>query len=125
MAKIDSSESIINIHRSSSSLWSNCRPDIQRRINALLNYQAEYFRLRVEFYRQIQDLQYRYSPQFEQILERRRKIIDGSCEPTELEKQINWSNISNQISESDVIQSVSQELEQVSSKNILDTSKSN
>jgi len=105
---------MINIHRSSSSLWSNCRPDIQRRINALLNYQAEYFRLRVKFYRQLQELQYAYSPQFERILERRRTIIDGSCEPTELEKQINWSNIS-----------ISQELEQVSTKNMLDTSNSN
>ncbi len=81
----------MNIHRSSSSLWSNCRPDIQRRINALLNYQAEYFRLRVEFHRQLQGLQFAYSPQFEEILERRRKIIDGSVEPTEKEKQINWS----------------------------------
>jgi hypothetical protein len=116
---------MINIHRSSSSLWSNCRPDIQRRINALLNYQAEYFRLRVEFYRQLQELQYAYSPKFEQILERRRTIIDGSCEPTELEKQINWSNTSNQISESDLIQSISQEFEQVSTKNMLDTSNSN
>jgi len=115
MAETNTSESmIINIHRSSSSLWSNCRPDIQRRINALLNYQAEYFRLRVKFYRQLQELQYAYSPQFERILERRRTIIDGSCEPTELEKQINWSNISNQISESDLIQSISQEFEQVS-----------
>jgi len=86
--------SIINPHRSSSSLWSACQPNIQRRIHALLNYQAEYFRLRVEFHRQLQDLQYLYNPQFEQIFERRRKIIDGSCEPTELEKQINWSNIS-------------------------------
>jgi hypothetical protein len=100
--------------QSSSSLWSNCRPDIQRRINALLNYQVEYFRLRVEFYRQLQDLQYAYNSEFERILERRRKIIDGSCEPTELEKQINWSNIS-----------ISQELEQVSTKNILDISNSN
>ena len=88
---------MINLDRSSSSLWSNCRPDMQRRINALLNNQAEYFRLRVEFYRQLQDLQYTYSSQFERIFERRRKIIDGSCEPTELEKQINWTN---QISES-------------------------
>ncbi len=121
MAKIDTSESVINIHRSSSSLWSNCRPDIQRRINALLNYQAEYFRLRVEFHRQIQDLQYVYSPQFERILERRRQIIDGSCEPTELEKQINWSTTSNQIPQSDLIQSVSQ----VSTENTLDTSEGN
>lgn len=85
---------MINIHRSSSSLWSSCRPDIQRRINALLNYQVEYFRLRVEFYRQLQNLQYEYSSKFEQIFERRRKIIDGSCEPTEIEKEINWSKTS-------------------------------
>jgi nucleosome assembly protein 1-like 1 len=95
MEKIETCETMMNTHRSSSSLWLNCRPDIQRRINALLNYQAEYFRLRVEFYRELQQLQYVYSSQFEQILERRRKIIDGSCEPTELEKVINWSNISN------------------------------
>ena len=88
----NTSEVVINTHHSSSSLWSNCRPDLQRRINALLNYQAEYFRLRVEFHRQLQELQYVYSPQFERIFERRGKIIDGSSEPTEREKQINWSN---------------------------------
>jgi hypothetical protein len=69
---------VINSHRSSSSLWSDCQPNIQRRINALLNYQAEYFRLRVEFHRQLHDLQYAYNPQFEQIFEQRRKIIDES-----------------------------------------------
>jgi nucleosome assembly protein 1-like 1 len=96
---------MINIDCSSSSLWSNCRPDIQRRINALLNNQAEYFRLRVEFYRQLQDLQYAYNSQFERILERRRQIIDGSCEPTEVEKEIHWS-------ESDLTPSISQEMKQ-------------
>ena len=71
----------IEPRRSSSSLWSNCRPNIQRRINALLNLQADYFRLRVEFYRHLQDLQYTFSPKFEQILEQRRKLIEGTTNP--------------------------------------------
>ena len=75
---------------SSTSLWSNCRPNVQRRINALLNNQAEYFRLRVNFYRQLKDLQDVYHPQFDEILQRRRKIIDGSDEPTEAEKEVHW-----------------------------------
>ncbi|CAF3480021.1 unnamed protein product [Rotaria socialis] len=93
MATTENSPVIENLHHSSSSLWSNCRPDIQRRINALLNYQVEYFRLRVEFHRQLQDLQYAYNPEFERIIERQRSIIDGSCEPKELEKLINQSSI--------------------------------
>ncbi|CAF2405409.1 unnamed protein product [Rotaria sp. Silwood2] len=119
MAKIENSETIVNTHHSSSSLWSNCRPDIQRRINALLNYQAEYFRLRVEFYRQLQDLQYAYNPEFERILARQRTIIDGSCEPTELEKQINESITSNPTSKSNLNQSTLQKYEQISTQNIL------
>jgi nucleosome assembly protein 1-like 1 len=103
MSTIETCETMINIHRSSSSLWSNCRPDIQRRINALLNNQAEYFRLRVQFYRHLQDLQHTYSSHFDRIFERRREIIDGSSEPTEIEKQINWSN---QIPESVLIPSL-------------------
>ncbi|CAF1290597.1 unnamed protein product [Rotaria sordida] len=120
MAKIENSETKENIHQSSSSLWSNCRPDIQRRINALLNNQVEYFRLRIEFYRQLQDLQYAYNPEFERILVKQRTIIDGSCEPIELEKQINESNTSTPISESNLNQSISQKYEQISTENILD-----
>ena len=72
---------IVEPRRSSSSLWSNCRPNIQRRINALLNLQADYFRCRVEFYRHLQDLQYAFSAKFEQILDQRRKLIEGSSGP--------------------------------------------
>lgn len=86
---MENSEPKINIHpSSSSSLWPNCRPDVQRRINALLNYQAEYCRLRVEFHRQLQDLQYAFSPEFERILEEQRAIINGSYKSLELNKQI-------------------------------------
>ena len=80
MATNELSETQIHPDRSSSSLWSNCRPNIQRRINALLNLQADYFRLRVQFHREIQRFQYTYSSKYEQILEQRRKIIDGSAE---------------------------------------------
>ncbi|CAF0888444.1 unnamed protein product [Rotaria sp. Silwood1] len=125
MAKIENSETKVNTHHSSSSLWSNCRPDIQRRINALLNYQVEYFRLRVEFYRQLQDLQYAYNPEFEQILARQRAIIDGSCEPIELENQMNKSIISNSTLESNLNQSSSQTYEQISTQNIFPNSQSN
>ena len=81
--------SIINPHRSSSSLWSNCRPDIQRRINALLNYQARIFSITCRnFIDNLQDLQYTYSSQFEQIFERRiDEIINGSYESKELENE--------------------------------------
>lgn len=68
----------MSIDSSPSCIWSNCQPGIQHRINALLNYQAEYFRLRAEFHRQLQDLQYSYYPQFEYILEQRRQVINGS-----------------------------------------------
>jgi nucleosome assembly protein 1-like 1 len=81
MATNEVSASPIPPDRSSSSLWSNCRPNIQRRINALLNLQADYFRLRVQFHREIQRFQCTYASQFEEILEQRRKIIDGSAEP--------------------------------------------
>ena len=118
MANIDNCEKIINMRRSSSSLWSDCQPNIQRRINALLNYQAEYFRLRVEFHRQLQDLQYAYNPQFERILECRRAIINGSLEPMELEKQINEPNSSNQLLDLDLIQSILKKNEQISTKTI-------
>ena len=81
----------MNLSASSSSLWSNCRPNLQRRINTLLNNQTEYFRLRVNFYRQLKDLQDVYHSQFEEILQRRRTII------TEAEKEIHWpmTSISN------------------------------
>ncbi|CAF0873697.1 unnamed protein product [Adineta ricciae] len=68
----------MSVDSSPLSIWSNCQPGIQHRINALLNYEAEYFRLRAEFHRQLQDLQYSYYPHFEQILEQRRQIINGS-----------------------------------------------
>ncbi|UJR21246.1 hypothetical protein I4U23_024341 [Adineta vaga] len=86
----------MNIPRSSLSIWSNCQPSIQHRINALLNYQAEYFRLRVEFHRQLQQLQYTYNPQFEQILEQRRQIIDGLHESSHLES-VSTENTSNNL----------------------------
>lgn len=85
---------MINRENSSSSLWSNCRPDIQRRINALLNNQVEYFRLRVEFYRQLQNLQYEYNPKFEEILEKRRKIIDNSSDQ-QISQTIHSNSLSN------------------------------
>lgn len=81
----------MNPSASSSSLWSNCQPNLQRRINALLNNQAEYFRLRRNFHRQLNDLQNVYHERFEEILQRRRKIIEGSDRPTETEKEIHWS----------------------------------
>jgi hypothetical protein len=71
-------ESSPSVEHSASGLWSSCQPNIQRRINALLNYQAEYFHLRVDFHQQLQQLQYAYNSQFEQILERRRKVIEGA-----------------------------------------------
>lgn len=80
----------MNPSASSSSLWSNCRPNLQRRINTLLNNQAEYFRLRVNFHRQLKDVQDVYHSQFEEILQRRRTIIDGLDQPTEAEKEIHW-----------------------------------
>lgn len=68
-------QSMLDTSQSSLSLWLNCRPEIQHRINALLNYQAEYFRLRAQFHRQIQQLQYEFSSQFEPILDKQRTII--------------------------------------------------
>lgn len=50
----------------------------QRRINALFNLQGDYFRLRLDFYRQLQDLQSNYSSEYETILSERRKILDAS-----------------------------------------------
>ncbi|CAF1402586.1 unnamed protein product [Adineta steineri] len=95
MAKLETSDIIANIHCSSSGVWSNCQPNIQRRINALLNYQAEYFRLRMDFHRELQELQYKYSSQFEKIFEKQRKIIDGSYELSEFRNDFpqNYSNI--------------------------------
>jgi hypothetical protein len=72
---------------SSSSLWSICRPDIQRRIHALLNIQLEYFRLRVEFHRQLHHLQLTYASKYEPILEQRQQLIRCSFETNSTSKR--------------------------------------
>lgn len=69
---------MIESQLSSTSLRSVSRVDLQRRVNALLNLQADYFQLRLQFYRQLQQLQCNYSSQYESILEQRQKIIEGT-----------------------------------------------
>ena len=48
------------------------------RLNALFNLQADYFRLRLEFYRQLQEFQCNYASEYETILAERRKMLDAS-----------------------------------------------
>lgn len=60
----------------SSSVWLDDRANSQRRINALLNLQADYFRLRVDFYRKLQQVQCSFNADFDQLFDRRRQMIE-------------------------------------------------
>ncbi|CAF0847668.1 unnamed protein product [Didymodactylos carnosus] len=110
----------VNLKRSSSNTWLMIlKPIVQRRINALLNLQADYFRVRVKFYEKLHTIQQKYFPEFEHLYQKRCSIINGQYEPSEYESRVDWSTMTSTKQESDSIISIEKKFDQMSTNTSL------